>query len=79
VADQTVIRAACVEDGCSTPVADAPENRCGGATDGGPQGCGELFCGAHLYHTCRDGDLCSADYGNASDHPTSECCGLDAQ
>lgn len=58
----------CTEDGCPTLVPDAPDNRCGGP-DGGAQGCGELFCGPHLFVTYRDGYLCDADYNNVEDRP----------
>jgi hypothetical protein len=59
-----VTRVPCAEGACPTPIADTPENRCGGSVDGGPQGCGQLFCGDHLFHTCQYGYLCDDDYGN---------------
>ncbi|XTZ17080.1 hypothetical protein ACQSSU_06785 [Micromonospora echinospora] len=55
--------ATCAEEDCTALVADLPDNHCGGP-DGGPQGCGRLFCGDHLFATKRDGYLCSVDYDN---------------
>lgn len=56
--------ARCTETGCSALVSDVPGNRCDGPTGAG---CGELFCGDHLFATERDGLLCAADYNRIED------------
>ena len=62
----------CSEAGCTVQVPDEPANRCGGAEDGGPQGCGQLFCGPHLFVTYQYGYLCAEDHNNVDDWPAGD-------
>ncbi|MBP2704434.1 hypothetical protein JOL79_11475 [Microbispora sp. RL4-1S] len=61
--------AVCAEGGCTAEVPATDENRCGGAADGGAQGCGEIFCDAHLWHSFQYGFLCADDHNGIDDRP----------
>ena len=53
----------CSEPGCTAPA----DLRCGGSDNPTGAGCGEPYCGDHLFVTSLDGDLCNADYNNIDD------------
>jgi hypothetical protein len=52
--------AECTEQGCTTKT----NLRCDPSTG---VGCGEPFCGEHLFATDRNGYLCAVDYNTAVD------------
>lgn len=55
----------CVELGCSTET----DLRCEGPTGAG---CGEPYCGDHLFATEKDGNLCAVDYSTKVDERLPE-------
>ncbi len=59
----------CSEPECAATAPAIPENRCGGAEDGGGHGCGKVFCGAHLWVTYQYSHLCADDHNGVEDRP----------
>lgn len=49
--------ASCDERGCPETIHRGLDHVCGGVHDGGAAGCGQYFCGSHLYYTAP-GQLC---------------------